>query len=1234
MTGSTIGSHVTISVTVGSPNYPSPLTILPVTFSGGPPNPPTITGGFITPTAGVGVYSDLANATILNQGGIYGAFSPQKDSTLAGANGVDLFGGGTLTNQGLISGGGATIGGAIGVSVASSTVFNDKTAGIRGGLYGGTGLAATASYILNAGKIGGGFESKSTTAGVGVMLTASTLINTGSIYGSAPGLGAARLYAGSTLVNSGQISGPAGAWAVYVASGSVTNTAGGVILPSQSAGQGVDLSSGATLINQGFIGLPANYATVGTAGGTGVLVSSGALLSNTGTIDGIGSATTLAGGTGVVVIGDSFTNNGLIVGGPGYGAALGTPGFDVTPGLGGTGLSLDGGSVTNDGSIAGGQAFGPGTAGAIGGPGVLVIAGTLTNNANISGGGNPNVQGPLGGPGVDLQSGSVVNDGTISGGPGNGAVGVGAEISGGSLTNNGKLEGSTGVEIVPGGAGGIFLDNTDVIAGFSGDGVSMGAAARVVNSGMISGPTIAVAISAVGSLTNTSTGTLVGGAAGVTTGVYGVSASVAATVVNLGKIAMGYVFGTGVDLSAGGTVMNGSPTDKTASIAGGDDGFGIVVTGGSLANYGVVTTGPFSPTVQTAGVLLTASHGTNAGTIVGGSGSGGHGAVDSGTGHVGYAGGAGIILTNSTLTNSGTAIGGGGGGGGYGVYGGASAPGGPGGVGALLNGGELTNTGLLVGGAGGPGGAHGINSGEIPNSPNGPGGGGVSVAAGLLINAGTAAGAASTGGGVTGGYGVTISGGTLINTGLVAGGAGTAGSEGGLGGVVLVGGIGGIGLVESGGTVSNTGRIVGGSGTYEVAGGAGVWLTGGSFTNDGLVAGANAGPGGFYSSSGGTGLYLTGATATNAGTIIGGAEGAGTVATGGAPGAAVLFGAAAATLIVDPGAVFSGNVKGNSAVSDELVLGEGFGPGTLDMGSSFSSLSVLDFSTGSDWTLGGGLGPLASGEAIDGLAFGDTIVVEGFIETGYTFVSGSGLELFGTTDITLGIAGNFSTTDFKVTTGGGDTRVSLACYVGGTRIATPRGKVPIEHLVEGDLVLNSDNEAVPVRWIGHRHIDCRRHPRPDAVWPVRVSAGAFAAGCPECDLWLSPDHAVFVDDVMMPIKVLINGTTVARVPVDAVTYYHVELPRHDAILAEGLAAESYLDTGDRAQFVSRVEAIGAGEVIRLLPDFSAHGPGIAAVWEAYGFAPLVLCGPIVEAVRARLLPRAEERGTERGRVSA
>ncbi len=47
-----------------------------------------------------------------------------------------------------------------------------------------------------------------------------------------------------------------------------------------------------------------------------------------------------------------------------------------------------------------------------------------------------------------------------------------------------------------------------------------------------------------------------------------------------------------------------------------------------------------------------------------------------------------------------------------------------------------------------------------------------------------------------------------------------------------------------------------------------------------------------------------------------------------------------------------------------------------------------------------------------------------------------------------------------------------------------------------------------------------------------------------------------------------------------VTYYHVELDLHDVLLAEGAAAESYLDTGNRDTFGN------ADGPITLHPDMS------------------------------------------------
>ena len=93
--------------------------------------------------------------------------------------------------------------------------------------------------------------------------------------------------------------------------------------------------------------------------------------------------------------------------------------------------------------------------------------------------------------------------------------------------------------------------------------------------------------------------------------------------------------------------------------------------------------------------------------------------------------------------------------------------------------------------------------------------------------------------------------------------------------------------------------------------------------------------------------------------------------------------------------------------------------------------------------------------------------------------------------------------------------------------------------------------------------------------------------------------------VLVPIMYLINGTTIARVPVDTITYWHVELATHDILLAEGLPAESYLDRGDRPFFDEA-------------SDHALHNPDFVVPGVAGRCRPVALEGPLVEAERRRL----------------
>jgi hypothetical protein len=142
--------------------------------------------------------------------------------------------------------------------------------------------------------------------------------------------------------------------------------------------------------------------------------------------------------------------------------------------------------------------------------------------------------------------------------------------------------------------------------------------------------------------------------------------------------------------------------------------------------------------------------------------------------------------------------------------------------------------------------------------------------------------------------------------------------------------------------------------------------------------------------------------------------------------------------------------------------------------------------------------------------------------------------------------------------------VAPACVRAGMRILTGRGEAAVEDLLVGDLVQTVLGEiAAPIIRIGRRDVDCARHPKPRQVWPVRVAAGAFGPGRPHSDLFLSPDHAVYVNEVLIPIRHLNNASTIAQLPVDQVTYYNIELPQHDVVLAQGMPARRARCSGTR-----------------------------------------------------------------------
>lgn len=194
--------------------------------------------------------------------------------------------------------------------------------------------------------------------------------------------------------------------------------------------------------------------------------------------------------------------------------------------------------------------------------------------------------------------------------------------------------------------------------------------------------------------------------------------------------------------------------------------------------------------------------------------------------------------------------------------------------------------------------------------------------------------------------------------------------------------------------------------------------------------------------------------------------------------------------------------------------------------------------------------------------------------------------------------------------------ITAPCFAAGTLIRTTRGEVAVEALREGDVVVLAEGGLAPVRWVGRRGVDLVRHHWPDRVRPILVRAGALAEGVPARDLRLSPEHALALDGVLVPAGLLANGRSILQEhDATRITYYHVELPAHAVLLAEGTPAESYLDLGNRRMFENGEEG-----TVALHPDFA---PPPAALAGAAWCLPRLAPGPALEAIRARLIARAD-----------
>ena len=173
----------------------------------------------------------------------------------------------------------------------------------------------------------------------------------------------------------------------------------------------------------------------------------------------------------------------------------------------------------------------------------------------------------------------------------------------------------------------------------------------------------------------------------------------------------------------------------------------------------------------------------------------------------------------------------------------------------------------------------------------------------------------------------------------------------------------------------------------------------------------------------------------------------------------------------------------------------------------------------------------------------------------------------GGSNYTLQMSGSYTGETFQVSSATDGSLLVTLCFYPGTRLAAENGEIEVQNVTAGTMLRTADGRVMPVRWVGHSEVSMTFADR-QRVLPVRIKAGALADGVPARDLLVSPDHAMFLDGILVQAGALVNGVTIIResnVP-ERFTYYHVELASHELLLAEGAAAESFVDNVDRMHF--------------------------------------------------------------------
>ena len=218
------------------------------------------------------------------------------------------------------------------------------------------------------------------------------------------------------------------------------------------------------------------------------------------------------------------------------------------------------------------------------------------------------------------------------------------------------------------------------------------------------------------------------------------------------------------------------------------------------------------------------------------------------------------------------------------------------------------------------------------------------------------------------------------------------------------------------------------------------------------------------------------------------------------------------------------------------------------------------------YTVGEGLGSIT----VQAVGSSDTFTVTTYGSGGYNLQLAPGtytVNFLGDFD-NDGTSDSFSTG--QVTIASQNEKVDFAtdtyCFLPGTNILTDAGEKPIEKLQIGENVRTAEGKLETIKWIGRQTVNPNQVRNPLRSHPVLIKAGALGNNIPQRDLYVSPDHAMFVDGLLINAGALVNGISILKTePQETFVYYHIELENHCLLIAEGASSESFLPQNEKRE---------------------------------------------------------------------